>query len=251
MPSFNHKTSVARTLISAVLAIACTSCARMPTHNPMATWVPSSNHNARNAILIVLHATEQGSVEQSLETLRTRNTGGPVSAHYLIGRDGALYQLVAEDRRAWHAGPGKWGTISDINSASIGIELDNNGSDPFPDVQVQSLLRLLDDLCRRLDIPRFQIIAHADMAPSRKRDPGHLFPWAQLAAAGFGHWPSAPLADPPVDFDGMLALRLLGYPMAEPEAAIRAFWLHYRGLQDDSPGLNTEDRRVLSGLVDE
>lgn len=142
----------------------------------MATWVPSENHNARKAILIVIHATEQESVEISLETLRTRNSGGPVSAHYLIGRDGKLYQLVRDDRRAWHAGPGSWGTITDINSTSIGIELDNNGVDLFTVAQIEKLLVLLDDLCRRLDIPRRQVIAHADLAPARKRDPGHHFP---------------------------------------------------------------------------
>src|SRR5678816_4635739 len=92
----------------------------------MAHWVPSPNHDVRGPILIVLHATEQDSVQESLDTLRTRNSGGPVSAHYLVGRDGALYQLIDDERRAWHAGPGRWGTITDVNSASIGIELDNN-----------------------------------------------------------------------------------------------------------------------------
>ena len=98
------------------LAFLLASCAHAPARNPLAHWVPSPNHNAREAVLVVIHATTQGSVEESLETLRTANSGGPVSAHYLIDRDGALYQLVSEDLRAWHAGPGAWGTISDVNT---------------------------------------------------------------------------------------------------------------------------------------
>lgn len=238
-----------RAFATAVLAACCATCAWWPgKHNPMATWVPSKNHNARKAILIVIHATEQESVQASLETLRTRNSGGPVSAHYLIGRDGKLYQLVRDDRRAWHAGPGSWGTITDLNSTSIGIELDNNGRDPFPEAQVQALLTLLDDLCRRHGIPRRQVIGHADIAPTRKRDPGHLFPWATLAAAGFGRWPSPSTQEVPSDFNGLLALELLGYPMDDPQAAIRAFRLHYRGSVDDRLGLDEADRRILHGL---
>ena len=186
---------------------------------------------------------------ESLDTLRTGNSGGPVSAHYLIGRDGALYQLVSDDRRAWHAGPGRWGTITDVNSASIGIELDNDGASPFPPAQIAALLRLLDDLCTRLDIPRTQVIAHADMAPTRKRDPGHLFPWRQLAEAGFGRWPDSLDREPPPGFDPMLALRLLGYVVDDPAAATRAFHLHYRGIDDDAMPLDATDARILFALV--
>src|SRR5690606_17110821 len=105
------------------------------------------NFGPRQPVLIVIHATEQDGVQESLDTLRTRNSGGPVSAHYLIGDDGTLYQLVADLDRAWHAGPGRWGTITDVNAASIGIELDNDGEEPFAQAQIDSLLRLLDDLC--------------------------------------------------------------------------------------------------------
>ena len=236
--------------IGAILLIALLAgCAHTPPHNPLARWVPSPNHNAREPILIVIHATTQDSVEQSLHTLRTRNSGGPVSSHYLIGRDGALYQLVAEDRRAWHAGPGNWGTISDVNSTSIGIELDNNGIEPFSSEQIDKLLVLLEDLCQRLDIPRYQVIAHADMAPTRKTDPGPLFPWARLAQAGFGRWPTAPLVDPPANFDPRSALRTLGYSTDDYAAAIRAFRLHYRGTDADTSELGIEDIRVLYALV--
>ena len=231
------------------LLLACSGCAWLPVKNPLAEWVPSPNHNARGAILIVLHATEQESVSQSLTTLRTRNSGGKVSAHYLIGRDGRLYQLVAENRRAWHAGGGSWGTITDVNSASIGIELDNNGHDAFAEPQVRSLLLLLEDLCRRLDIPRTQVIGHADMAPARKKDPGALFPWARLAAAGFGRWPASPRAQPPVEFDAMAALRTVGYPMADRAATIVAFHRHFRGIESGEAVLDDEDRRILFALL--
>jgi N-acetylmuramoyl-L-alanine amidase len=232
--------------LAALLLLAMSGCVTQ--HNPLAHWVPSSNHNARGAILVVLHATEQDSVEQSLRTLRTGNSGGPVSAHYLIGGDGAIYQLVDEDRRAWHAGPGRWGTITDVNSASIGIELDNNGRDPFPGAQIDSLVRLLADICTRLDIPRSQVIGHADMAPTRKRDPGALFPWARLASEGFGQWPGMAAGPAPPGFDAMQALRVLGYSLDDPEAAIRAFRLHYRGAAGETTTLDAEDARILYAL---
>ncbi|MEJ7746095.1 MAG: N-acetylmuramoyl-L-alanine amidase [Luteimonas sp.] len=238
-----------RSLLTILLLTAMTACSHAPSRNPMAKWVASPNHNARQAILIVLHATEQDSVQESLLTLRTRNSGGRVSAHYLVGREGELYQLVSDQRRAWHAGGGRWGTITDVNSSSIGIELDNNGEDPFPPAQIASLLRLLDDLCTRLDIPRTQIIAHADMAPTRKRDPSHLFPWKQLADAGFGRWPQAVMPEPPAGFDAMQAMRVLGYPMDDPAAAIRAFHRHFRGLDSETGVLDADDARVLFALT--
>jgi len=215
----------------------------------MARWVPSENHGPRQAILIVLHATEQDSVAESLDTLRSRNSGGRVSAHYLLGKDGDLYQLVDEERRAWHAGAGRWGTITDVNSASIGIELDNDGVAPFPPVQVAALLRLLDDLCERLDIPRTQVIGHADMAPTRKVDPSHLFPWRTLAEAGFGSWPSDARDEPPPGFDPLLALRLLGYATDDSPAAVRAFHRHFRGIDGGVGTLDAEDARILHALT--
>ncbi|MFC5568706.1 N-acetylmuramoyl-L-alanine amidase [Lysobacter yangpyeongensis] len=223
------------------------ACTHAPPRNPMAQWVPSPNHSARKPMLIVLHYTEQQSVAHSLRTLRTGNSDGPVSAHYLIGEQGELYQLVADERRAWHAGGGSWGTISDVNSASIGIEIDNDGQEPFTEAQIAMLLRLLGDLCTRHGIPRTNVIGHADMAPSRKIDPGRLFPWQRLAEAGFGRWPAADRGPTPPGFDPMLALRLLGYPLDDPAAAIRAFHLHYRGI--DTTTLDEEDAGILHALV--
>lgn len=227
--------------------VSLTACAPLPVHNPLATWVPSPNYNARGPMLIVLHFTDETSVQQSLDTLRTHNFGGPVSAHYLIGKDGHIYQLVADSERAWHAGPGHWGTITDVNSASIGIELDNDGHSPFPPAQIQSLLRLLADLTDRLHIPRTRIIGHEDLAPDRKDDPGPLFPWKELAAAGFGLWPQEVLLDPPPDFDRWLALAAIGYPLNDRAAAVRAFHNHYRGMGGDE--LDPQDLRILYALV--
>ncbi len=238
-----------RLLVSLLLSFLLGACAHEPARNPLAQWVPSSNHGPRKPIVIVLHATTQDSVRESLRTLRTRNSGGPVSAHYLIGRDGARYQLVSDDLRAWHAGPGRWGTITDVNSASIGIELDNDGEAAYPRAQIESLVVLLEDLCTRHGIPRTQVIAHADMAPQRKIDPGKRFPWKALFDAGFGIWPDADAGDPPPGFDAWLALHALGYPLDDRAAAVRAFHLRFRGIEADA--LDGEDLRILYALTRE
>jgi N-acetylmuramoyl-L-alanine amidase len=228
------------------LVLLLAACAHLPPHNPMATWVRSPNQDMRRPVLIVVHFTEQHSVQESLETLRTKNSGGPVSATYLIGSDGHIYQLVSDERRAWHAGSGHWGTITDVNSASIGIELDNDGQSPFAPTQIDSLLRLLTDLTTRLHIPRTQIIGHQDLAPSRKPDPGKLFPWKQLADAGFGLWPNGPLVDPPAGFDPWMAMGLVGYPLEDRPAAVKAFHNHFRGI--DGNTLDAQDLRILYNL---
>jgi N-acetylmuramoyl-L-alanine amidase len=230
-------------LVLALLA----GCVGAPARNPLATWVPSPNADARRPVLIVLHFTSQDSVGQSLHTLRTRNSGGPVSAHYLIGADGHIYQLVADAQRAWHAGPGRWGTITDVNSASIGIELDNDGRSDFAPAQIASLLRLLDDLTTRLRIPRTQVIGHEDMAPGRKDDPGPRFPWRQLADAGFGAWPRGELVDPPPGFDPWLALQAVGYALDDRAATVRAFHHHFRA--SDGDALDAADLRILYALT--
>lgn len=226
--------------------------APQPGRSPLAQWLPSPNFDARRPVLVVLHATEQDSVERSLHTLRTRNRGGRVSAHYLVARDGRIFQLVDDLDRAWHAGAGRWGTIGNLNAASIGIELDNDGRSAFPDAQLEALLRLLADVTARHRIDPRALIAHGDMAPARKRDPSHLFPWRRLAEAGFGIWPQPPLPEPPPGFDPVLALRLLGYPTDDLPAAVRAFHRRFRGIDDgDDPGaaLDAEDARILHALT--
>ena len=232
-------------LITALALLA--ACAHAPSRNPLATWAPSPNHDARRAQLVVLHYTQTDSVAQALRILRTGNGSGPVSAHYLIGRDGRIYQLVPDALRAWHAGAGRWGILTDLNSASIGIELDNNGHEPFDQTQIASLLRLLGDLTTRLPIPPTQIIGHEDLAPTRKDDPGPYFPWSTLAQAGFGLWPKGPLCDPPAGFDPWMALAVVGYPLDDRAAAVRAFHHHFRGM--DGETLDTADARILYNLA--
>jgi N-acetylmuramoyl-L-alanine amidase len=238
-------------LFGALLLMLLSACTHAPVaeRNPLASWIPSSNHEPRRPILIVIHATEQESVQRSLDTLRSRNRDGQVSAHYLIGRDGHQLVAVADDQRAWHAGAGSWGTITDVNSVSIGIELDNDGAAEFPPKQIDSLLVLLEDLCARLRIPRTQIVAHSDFAPTRKRDPGPLFPWKRLAEAGFGRWPADDAPAAPAGFDPWTALRLLGYPLEDRAATVRAFHRRYRGMETDV--LDDEDLRILHALTQE
>lgn len=228
------------------------ACAQAPQRNPLAEWVPSRNFEARRPVIIVVHATEQGSAGQSLDTLRSANSAGKVSSHYLIGDDGRIYQLVADGDRAWHAGGGSWGTITDLNSVSIGIEMDNEVGEAYTEAQIAALLRLLEDLCTRLDIPKTQVIGHADMAPTRKRDPGPLFPWQRLADAGFGRWPQGAAADPPPGFDPWLAMAAIGYPLQDRAAAVRAFHRHYRARddgEDPNAGFDAEDLRILHALT--
>ncbi|MBV6827425.1 N-acetylmuramoyl-L-alanine amidase [Xanthomonas euvesicatoria] len=247
LPSFSLSSSAWLRAAVCLAALSLGACAHAPQRNPLAQWVPSPNYDMRRPILIVLHFTDQQSVRQSLSTLRGRNSGGRVSAHYLIGEDGQRYQLVSDGQRAWHGGAGRWGTITDINSASIGIELDNDGSEPFAPAQIDSLLVLLDDLCQRLRIPRTQIVGHEDVAPTRKNDPGPLFPWKRLADAGFGRWPAADAPAAPEGFDPWQALALIGYSIDDPAATLQAFHHHYRG--NSATTLDAEDLRILSALT--
>lgn len=238
-----------RRSILLLLTLLLTACGSAPTRSPLATWTPSPNHNARQPQLIVLHHTEQSSVAQSLRTLRTANSGGRVSAHYLVGRDGDIHQLVGDLDRAWHAGVGQWRGMGDLNSSSIGIELDNNGSAPFPPAQMDALVALLADLCERLSIPRTAVIAHADLAPARKRDPSRHFPWQALAQAGFGVWPDPADGPAPAGFDAWLGLRAFGYAMDDRDAAVGAFHRRFRGRDDLPAELDAEDARILHSLL--
>lgn len=233
--------------LAAVCALALAACQTTAPRNPIATWVPSPNYDIRRPQLIVVHFTEQESVRQSLHTLRTRNSGGRVSAHYLVGEDGRIYQLVSDEHRAWHAGAGSWGTIHDLNSASIGIEIDNDGREPYTEAQVEALIRLLEDLTTRHRIPKTAVIGHSDLAPGRKVDPGPLFPWKRLHEAGFGIWPDPDAPPPPPGFDPVTALRLIGYPVDDLEATIRSYRMRFRG--DTASALDEEDLRILHALT--
>lgn len=208
------------------------ACASTPPRNPLARWHASPNHEPRRARIIVIHHTAMHSAEAALVTLQTRNSGGRVSAHYLIGEDGRRYQLVSEQERAWHAGDSHWSGVNDINSVSIGIELDNDGSEPFTQAQIDSLLVLLADISARLGIQSHLVVGHGDIAPTKKDDPSIYFPWQQLARAGYGLWPRDVLVTPPAGFDRWAALRLVGYNLRDPEAALAAFHRHFRAREE-------------------
>ncbi|GLQ19842.1 N-acetylmuramoyl-L-alanine amidase [Algimonas porphyrae] len=154
---------------------------------------PSPNHDERTLpiSMLVLHYTGMETGAAALE--RLTESAAKVSAHYLVEEDGRVFQLVEDDRRAWHAGVSAWNGISNVNSASIGIEIVNGGHDyglpAYPDVQINALIPLCKRLIRRFDIRPQNIVGHSDIAPDRKDDPGERFPWAGLAAAGIGLWP--------------------------------------------------------------
>jgi N-acetylmuramoyl-L-alanine amidase len=138
--------------------------------------------NGLRPSLVVIHYTAMANVSVALE--RLCDPAAEVSAHYLIGADGGVIQMVEEDQRAWHAGQGEWAGQEDINSRSIGIELDNTGSHPFPEPQMSALETLLRGILDRWDIEPDGVIGHSDMAPGRKADPGPHFDWARLARQG-------------------------------------------------------------------
>lgn len=237
-----HGMTLIRTAFLALL-LALAACAPLPQRAGIPTeWRPSPNFNERKPNFVILHHTSDDTVDQALRTLA--DPMRPVSAHYLIGRDGRIIQLVDERVRAWHAGESKWGTDADINSASLGIELDNNGHEPFAEVQISALLRLLADIKERYHIPAANFIGHADVAPRRKTDPSRYFPWKTLADHGFGLWCDPPLAPPPQPFDAALELRALGYDTEDIAAAVRAFKLHFLP-EEPASGLDERGRALL------
>ena len=221
-----------RRLALLALAVGLVACTPLPPRVGEVQQAPSPNFDARRPNLVVIHHTSGSSMGQAQRTLSTPER--KVSAHYLIGRDGAVVQLVDESARAWHAGQSWWGGVTDVNSLSIGIELDNNGFEAFPDAQIDALLRLLGDIRQRQRIPAANFVGHADVAPLRKDDPSELFPWRVLAEHGFGLW-----CEPPSEVAGNganalpqagdlgLLLTALGYDPRAPEASRKAFRLHY------------------------
>jgi N-acetylmuramoyl-L-alanine amidase len=234
-------------LIAGVIALlALDACAPLPQRAGIPTeWRASPNHNERKPNFVILHYTSDATAAQSLATLR--NPSSSVSAHYLVARDGSIYQLVDERQRAWHAGESRWGSTRDLNSSSIGIELDNNGREAYDPVQIASLLRLLRDIVDRYQIPPENILGHGDIAPRRKPDPGPLFPWELLAEQGFGLWCKPPYPEPSASFDPVIGLRALGYDLADTNAAITAFKAHFAP-DDAAPGLSERSRALINCL---
>lgn len=193
----------------------------------MTSAFPSPNHGERRGgarpHLIVLHYTALPNLGTARSWLC--DPAREVSAHWLLAEDGRAEALVPEDRRAWHAGAGGWGGVTDVNSASIGIEMQNPGDRPFPEPQMAGLERLLAGIMARWAISPAGVIAHSDMAPSRKQDPGPRFDWRRLALAGLSVWPDAP-GDPSRPLQD--SLTAIGYPPAPPQDRLRAFRLRFR-----------------------
>lgn len=189
------------------------------------SWVGTVNFNLRKPNLIIIHHTAQDSLQQTIKTFTMTKT--QVSAHYVIADDGSVVQMLNDYLRAWHAGNSSWGKNTDINSSSIGIELDNNGKETFSEKQITSLMALLSKLKKEYSIPTQNIIGHSDIAPTRKKDPSAFFPWRTLADNGFGIWKDDVLECAPNDFNIEQGLKIIGYNTKNLPAAIMAFKLHF------------------------
>jgi N-acetylmuramoyl-L-alanine amidase len=209
-------------------------------------WAGTTNMSMRKPNFVIIHHTAQNSCDETYRTFTLPRTA--VSAHYVICRDGMVQHMLNDLLRAHHAGAGKWGNISDMNSCSIGIEMDNNGSEAFSEAQMNSLLLLLERLKKAYNIPQANFIGHLDWAPGRKVDPSRFFSWKTLAEKGFGYWYDTTAAEAPADFNAIQALRMIGYSIAKPEAAIRSYKIHF--VPQDTTGVVTEsDRKILFDLL--
>lgn len=226
---------------------------------------PSPNHNERRGTgrpdAILLHYT--GMVSGAAALARLCEPAAEVSAHYVVEEDGTVFQLVPEMHRAWHAGRGTWAGASDLNSASIGIEIVNGGHDfglpPYPDQQIVSVIALCRDIIGRHGIAAHRILAHSDVAPTRKQDPGEHFPWSRLAASGIGLW-VPPGDDPsPLDPEATLAvqheLARVGYALPQTglwdedtRRVVVAFQRRYRPSRIDGT-LDAGTRDTLARLM--
>lgn len=195
----------------------------------------SPNCNDRNLpiSMVVLHYTEMKPVEIALDRLCDPEAG--VSAHYLISEEGEVTLLVPEEKRAWHAGVSYWRGVRDVNSASVGIELDHPGHGlgyrPFAEAQIDALIPLLHSIVQRYDIARANVVGHSDVAPQRKTDPGELFPWDRLAEYHLCLPRPAKLEQgDPFDNDAAfyLALERFGYDITDGHKVVEAFQRRWR-----------------------
>lgn len=251
------------------LLLLLTGCARGPVID---TRYSSLNHDSR-AQYVIIHYTSSG-FDRALQHL----TRGAVSSHYLISERPVIYRLVEEDRRAWHAGDSSWQGRTWLNASSIGIEIVHPGYTdtpegriwhPWPDEQIEALIPLLQDVLHRHQLSPDRVLGHSDVAPQRKVDPGPLFPWQRLAAAGVAIWPDAAevarynhMLDgqmpPPEWFD--MALQMFGYsletnptdPVADRNTAsqnvIAAFQMRFRPARHDGIP-DAETAAILATLV--
>ncbi len=183
---------------------------------------------------------------------RLRDPTAAVSAHWLVNEDGSVVALVPEARRAWHAGVSGWGARVGLNGSSIGVEIVNPGHEwgyrPFPDRQVQAVIRLCRGILARWPVPGGRVLGHAEIAPHRKEDPGELFPWRRLALAGIGRWP---VPEGEAAADPERGLRAIGYPLDLPGVtlalALRAFQRRYRPSRIDGHA-DPETCRLISAV---
>ena len=238
--------------------------------NPPVIDAPSPNFDERRVPLDILlvHYTGMETAEGALA--RLRDPEARVSAHYLIDEAGRIYRLVAEDKRAWHAGRSFWAGERDINSASIGIELANPGHEwgyrAFPEAQMAAFEALAHAVLARHAIPPQRVLGHSDVAPKRKWDPGELFDWTRLARAGIGLWPQpGPFAPEGRTFeagdrapeieDAQVTLGRVGYEIAttgtldeDTDAVLRAFQRRYRQSRVDGR-LDPETAALIEAVL--
>jgi N-acetylmuramoyl-L-alanine amidase len=202
---------------------------------------PSPNFNERQSTarpnIVVIHYTATRTFEDARATLCNKES--KVSAHYLISEDGTIYRLVNEAKRAWHAGVSKWGSITDINSYSIGIELSNDGFSPFGEKLMISLELLLDEVLEKWDIPACRVLAHSDVSPGRKIDPGIKFDWDRLALKRLCIKPKMLNIKSPNKKDFLKSLGVFGYNTEKPyETLLSAFRMRFNPLETGSLTVN-------------
>lgn len=209
-----------------------------------AEWVGTPNMGLRRPNYVIIHHTANNSCEATLQEFTTPG-GREASAHYVICKDGTVHHMLNDLLRSHHAGDSKWGNNTDINSSSIGIELVNNGYQPYTEEQLNSLYILLDRLKNAYKIPAPNFIGHGDVAPSRKADPSSKFPWKEMSEKGFGlWWDDTTGVEVPENFDYLLGLRIIGYDIAAPASAVAAFKRHF--MNDNSGGdMNAFVRKVI------
>jgi len=233
---------------------------------PIAAPSPNFDRRSGPPDMLILHYTGMQTGEAALS--RLRDPAAKVSAHYMVEKDGRVFALVPEERRAWHAGASFWKGERDINARSVGVEVVNPGHEfgyrPFPDVQIEAVIALLADIRGRWTIPDAFILAHSDVAPARRQDPGELFPWRRLAEAGHGLWaepapaPGAPLADGDAG-PGVAAMQAglarLGYELSATGAydaatatAVAAFQRHWRPTDVDGVADGETRARLIAIL---
>ena len=215
---------------------------------------PSPNFDDRSLpiTMIVLHYTGMQTGDAAIE--RLRDPAAKVSSHYLVAEDGTIVRMVDEDKRAWHAGRSHWRGVTDINSASVGIEIVNPGHEfgyrPFPDEQIAAVIRLVHEIKDRHAVTRGNVVGHSDIAPARKQDPGELFPWAKLTRLRLAlPRPTKNLMDPRwTDGGFLLALERFGYDVENGPAAVTAFQRRFRPETVDGI-IDAECRMLLLALL--